>query len=203
MPVIHPDELLGMYASGIFPMADGRDGPIMLFSPDPRTIIDPARLHVSHTLAKTLRSGLFETRINTDFEAVIRACAAREDTWISEDIITSYMNLHHLGFAHSVEAWCEGSLAGGLYGVSLAGAFFGESMFFVKRDASKVALAALCAHMRAQGMPLLDVQYSTSHLLRLGAFEISRADYLKRLEEALKLPVDFLFPQTPPGPTGE
>ncbi|MDT8325576.1 MAG: leucyl/phenylalanyl-tRNA--protein transferase [Bacteroidota bacterium] len=191
MPVIPPDELLRMYASGIFPMADGRDGPIMLFSPDPRTIIEPAELRVSQSLGKTLRSRRFEIRFNAAFEDVIRACAAREDTWISEDIIASYLRLHARGHAHSVEAWCEGQLAGGLYGVSLAGAFFGESMFHLQRDASKVALAALCLRMEQRGMPLLDVQYSTPHLLRLGAKEISRKQYLLRLEKALTRPVSF------------
>jgi leucyl/phenylalanyl-tRNA--protein transferase len=191
MPVIPPEELLRMYASGIFPMADGRDGPIMLFSPDPRTILEPAKIHVSHSLGKTLRSRRFTVRFNCAFEEVIRACAARDDTWISEDIITSYLRLHERGYAHSVEAWYGGELAGGLYGVSLAGAFFGESMYHLKPDASKVALAALCLRMEQRGMPLLDVQYSTSHLLRLGAEEISRKEYLQRLEAALALPVTF------------
>lgn len=191
MPVIPPDELLRMYASGIFPMADGRDGPIMLFSPDPRTIIDPAELHVSHSLGKILRSRRFDIRFNTAFAEVLRACAAREDTWISEDIITSYMLLFDRGYAHTVEAWRKDRLVGGLYGVSLAGAFFGESMFHIERDASKAALAALCLRMEQRGMPLLDVQYSTPHLLRLGAKEISRKEYLRRLEEALALPVSF------------
>lgn len=191
MPVIPPEELLRMYASGIFPMADGRDGPIMLFSPDPRTIIEPAKIHVSHSLGKTLRSRQFTVLINGAFEEVIRACAAREDTWISEDIITSYLWLHDRGYAHSVEAWYGGELAGGLYGVSLGGAFFGESMYHRRRDASKVALAALCLRMEQRGMPLLDVQYSTAHLLRLGAREIARKEYLQRLEAALALPVTF------------
>jgi len=191
MPRIPPDELISMYASGIFPMAEGRDGPIMLFSPDPRTIFEPSRLHISDTLAKTIRSGKYSIRLNSSFEEVMRRCADREDTWISEDIIQSYLTLHEGGLAHSVESWHEGVLAGGLYGISLGGAFFGESMFFLKRDASKVALAALCDRMVAQGMPLLDVQYSTPHLLGLGAFEISRKEYLERLEAALQLPVQF------------
>jgi leucyl/phenylalanyl-tRNA--protein transferase len=192
MPRIPSDELISMYAAGIFPMAEGRGGPIMLFSPDPRTIIEPARLHISDTLAKTLRSGKYRILLNASFEEVMRYCADRDDTWISEDIIQSYLALHESGMAHSVEAWHEGELAGGLYGVSLGGAFFGESMFFLKRDASKVALAALCERMIAQGMPLLDVQYSTPHLLGLGAFEISRKEYLVRLKAALQLPVQFI-----------
>lgn len=191
MPRIPADELINMYASGIFPMADGRDGPIMLFSPDPRTIIEPARLRVSASLGKTWRSGRYDVRIDTGFEEVMRRCAAREDTWISEDIIASYVELHRRGHAHSVEAWRDGELAGGLYGVALGGAFFGESMFFHARDASKIALVALCERMNERGMPLLDVQYTTPHLLRLGAFEVSREEYLQRLDAALRLRVRF------------
>ena len=192
MPVIPPDQLLRMYASGTCPMADGKDGPIMLFSPAPRTILDPAHLHISHSLGKTLRSGRFSVRINTCFETVMRHCAERDDTWISEDIIRSYVLLHERGLAHSVEAWRGETLAGGLYGVSIGGAFFGESMFFIERDASKVALAGLCARMVEQGMPLLDVQYSTSHLHGLGAFEVPRSEYLERLDAAISLPVRFI-----------
>lgn len=192
MPVIPPDDLLNMYVSGIFPMADGRDGPIMLFSPDPRTIIEPDALHVSKSLRKTIRTGQVEIRMNTSFEHVMRHCADRTDTWISEDIIRSYLALHTRGAAHSVEAWTEGQLVGGLYGVAVAGAFFGESMFHLLRDASKIALWALCEHMVRRGMPLLDVQYSTPHLLGLGAFEVSREEYLQRLDNALRLPVSFL-----------
>ncbi|MBN1447525.1 MAG: leucyl/phenylalanyl-tRNA--protein transferase [Bacteroidetes bacterium] len=192
MTVIPPDDLLHMYASGIFPMAEGRDGPIALYSPDPRTILDPARLHISHSLAKTVRSRHFEIRISTMFERVMRECAAREDTWISEEIIQSYLALHERGFAHSVEAWLGDTLAGGLYGVAIAGAFFGESMFFTRRDASKVALVTLCSRMTERGMPLLDVQYTTPHLRGFGAFEVSRTEYLRRLDEALRLPVSFL-----------
>ncbi len=191
MTVIPPDDLLNMYASGIFPMAEGRHGSIMLYSPDPRTIINPAELHISHSLAKTVRSGRFEIRINTVFEEVIRRCAARDDTWISEGIVQSYLLLHERGSAHSVEAWQDDALAGGLYGVSIAGAFFGESMFFEIRDASKVALVALCRRMTERGMPLLDVQYTTPHLSRLGAFEVPRLEYLRLLDDALQLPVDF------------
>ncbi|MBE0644650.1 MAG: leucyl/phenylalanyl-tRNA--protein transferase [Bacteroidetes bacterium] len=192
MSAIPAYDLLSMYAAGIFPMAEGRGGPIMLFSPDPRTILDPARLHLTKSLRKTVSAGRFEIRINGDFERVMRHCADREDTWISEDIIASYVALYELGYAHSVEAWKEGEMAGGLYGVSIGAAFFGESMFFLQRDASKVALAALCQRMIDRGMTLLDVQYTTPHLQRLGAEEISREEYLKRLDKALKLPVSFI-----------
>ncbi|MBR9976051.1 MAG: leucyl/phenylalanyl-tRNA--protein transferase [Bacteroidetes bacterium] len=172
-------------------MADGRDGRIMLFSPDPRTILDPADLHISQSLRKTWRSGRFVIRFDSCFERVMQYCADREDTWISEDIIASYVRLHQLGHAHSVEAWRDGELAGGLYGVALHGAFFGESMFHLQRDASKIALIALCERMNQRGMPLLDIQYSTPHLTGLGAYEISREEYLGRLEAALRLPVRF------------
>jgi leucyl/phenylalanyl-tRNA--protein transferase len=191
MPSIPVTDLLRMYASGVFPMADGRDGPIMLFSPDPRTIIEPADLRISASLRKLVRSRRFEIRFDRRFEQVLRNCADRDDTWISDDIMASYMALHDAGYAHSVETWRDGELAGGLYGVALGGAFFGESMFFVERDASKVALVALCARMVERGMPLLDVQYSTPHLFRFGAFEISREEYLQRLDAAIRLPVRF------------
>ncbi|MBR9978776.1 MAG: leucyl/phenylalanyl-tRNA--protein transferase [Bacteroidetes bacterium] len=192
MPIIPVDKLLSMYASGLFPMSEGKDGPIMLFSPDPRTIIDPSSLRVTRSLRQSMRSRNFDLRFNTAFEDVIRHCADRDETWISEDIIASYIALHSLGHAHSVETWHEGRLVGGLYGVSLAGVFFGESMFTIERDASKVALVHLCARMTRCGLPLLDVQYSTPHLLRLGAYEISRAEYLHKLDAALRLPVSFL-----------
>ena len=191
MARIPADDLLAMYASGIFPMAEGRDGAIMLFSPDPRTIMDPAGMIISRSLKRTIRSGQFEIRLDTCFGQVVRACADRDETWISEDIIKSYEELHARGHAHSVEVWDDGCLAGGLYGVAIGGAFFGESMFSVRRDASKVALAALCDRMVRCGMVLLDVQYSTPHLLGLGAFEVSREEYLRRLDAALRLPVAF------------
>lgn len=191
MPSIPVTDLLRMYASGVFPMADGKDGPIMLFSPDPRTIIEPANLRIAASLRKLVRSRRFEIRIDRRFEQVLRRCADRDDTWISDDIMASYMALHDAGYAHSVESWRDGKLAGGLYGVALGGAFFGESMFFVERDASKVALVALCARMEERGMPLLDVQYSTPHLFRFGAFEISREEYLQKLDAAIRLPVRF------------
>ncbi len=192
MSLIPPDRLLGMYAAGVFPMADGREGRIMLFSPDPRTIILPEELHVPHSLAKTWRSGRFAIRINAGFEEVMRACALREETWISDDLIRSYVLLHEQGHAHSIEAWREGRLAGGLYGVSLGGAFFGESMFHIERDASKIALVALVERMREQGMTLLDVQYSTPHLSLFGAREVPRDEYLRLLEAAITAPVSFL-----------
>src|SRR5690606_28896407 len=132
-----PDQILDWYRSGRFPMADESDGAIYLYDPDPRGILPLERFHVPKTLGKTIRSGVFEIRINTQFREVITHCAERSETWISDEIRESYILLHELGFAHSVESWREGALAGGLYGVSIAGAFFGESMFTLRRDGSK------------------------------------------------------------------
>jgi leucyl/phenylalanyl-tRNA---protein transferase len=190
MRTLSPEQLLELYAMGAFPMAE-ENGEIELYSPDPRAIIDPAHFHPGHSLEKTLRAGHFEVRIDAGFETVMRHCAARDETWISEDLIASYVALHALGYAHSVETWMDGELAGGLYGVALGGAFFGESMFFIRRDASKIALAALVARMRARGMTLLDVQYTTPHLRRFGAVLVPRREYLARLRDALRLEAEF------------
>jgi leucyl/phenylalanyl-tRNA---protein transferase len=192
MPTLTPEQLLELYTLGLFPMAD-ENGEIELFSPDPRAMIDPAHFHPGHSLEKTLRAGHFEIRIDAGFETVMRQCAARVETWISEDIIASYVALHEQGHAHSVETWMDGELAGGLYGVALGGAFFGESMFFLRRDASKIALAALVARMRERGMTLLDVQYTTPHLRRFGAVLVTRREYLVRLRDALRVEAMF-FP---------
>ncbi len=190
------DLLLTAYAAGWFPMAvDG--GEIRWFSPDPRGILPLDTFHVSSRLARVVRSGRFEVRIDTAFEDVIRACAEAErdgedpGTWISEDIIESYVALHRAGAAHSVETWRDGRLAGGLYGVSLRGAFFGESMFHRETDASKVALAALVERLRARGFELLDTQWVTPHLEQFGAIEISRDEYLARLHAARDLATSF------------
>jgi leucyl/phenylalanyl-tRNA---protein transferase len=189
--MIPADLLLYAYRSGAFPMA-AHNGEISWFSPDPRALIPiDERFHVPHGLRRALKKGLFEVRINTSFEAVIRACAKRKETWINDEIVSSYVNLHHLGHAHSVETWHEGKLAGGLYGVALKGAFFGESMFHVVTDASKVALHALVMHMREKGMQLLDTQWTTTHLLNFGTYEIPRAKYLKLLRAALEVECNF------------
>jgi leucyl/phenylalanyl-tRNA---protein transferase len=189
--LIPPDILLDLYRQGMFPMAEGKDGRIALYNPDPRGIIEIDSFHVPDTLARLLRSGKFEIRIDSSFEDVIVSCADRNETWISTDIIDSYLLLHKLGHAHSVEAWRLGNLAGGLYGVSIGGAFFGESMFHRERDASKAALSALVARMRERGMTLLDIQYITPHLLRFGAVEIPRSEYLRRLASALAVRASF------------
>ena len=176
--------LLHAYRNGVFPMA-GEDGEIAWYSPDPRTIIPLETFHVPHGLKRTLKKNVFEIRLNTSFESVIRQCATRPETWINEEVVESYLNLHRLGHAHSVEAWLDGRLAGGLYGVSIGGAFFGESMFHVATDASKVALHALVMRLRACGYSLLDTQWTTPHLQNFGVLEIPRKDYLARLSMCL------------------
>ncbi len=172
-------------------MEDGRIG---WFSPDPRAILPLDLIRVSRRLARVVRSTRFDVVIDRDFQGVMRACAAgrEEGTWISEDILESYVALHRLGVAHSVEAWRDGRLAGGLYGVHLGGAFFGESMFHHETDASKVALVALVSHMRARGMTLLDIQWVTPHLAQFGVVEIARADYMRRLTHAIDNPCTFM-----------
>ena len=188
--MIPTDLLLSAYAGGWFPMAvDG--GEIRWFSPDPRGIIPLDGFHVPARLARVVRRGIFRVAIDTAFEAVIRACAAAErdrddpGTWISDEIVDSYVALHSRGYAHSVEAWRGDRLVGGLYGVALRGAFFGESMFHRETGASKVALVALVDRLRRCGFVLLDTQWVTAHLEQFGAVEIPRAEYLERLAAAL------------------
>jgi len=185
---LDPGLLVHAYRQGIFPMGMD-DGTIGWFSPDPRGIIPLDGFHVPDRLRRVLRSGRGTTSFSRDFEGVMRACAAdrEEGTWITEEIVASYVALHRLGLAHSVEVRRGGALVGGLYGVHLAGAFFGESMFHTETDASKVALVTLVEHMRARGLTLLDIQWVTPHLARFGAIEIPREDYLIRLAEALCL----------------
>jgi leucyl/phenylalanyl-tRNA--protein transferase len=191
MPQTIPPELLEeAYRQGIFPMAD-EDGRIRWYSPDPRTIIDLDRFHVSRRLTRTLRQRKFEISVNRDFDGVIRGCADREETWISGEIVAAYSALHRFGKAHSVEAYDNGKLAGGIYGVSLGGAFMGESMFTIVRDASKVCLAFLVGRLKERGYTLFDVQFTTPHLKRFGAVEISRREYIRRLEKALRLSCRF------------
>jgi leucyl/phenylalanyl-tRNA---protein transferase len=167
------------------------NGEIGWFSPDPRGVIPLETFHIPHGLARTLKKHPFTIRFDHDFEAVMRACAQREDTWISEEIIASYTELHRMGFAHSVEAWDATGLVGGLYGVSLRGAFFGESMFHTATDASKIALVALVERLRNRGYTLLDTQWITPHLATFGACEIPKKTYLAELRSALKLECEF------------
>lgn len=189
---ITPDILLRAYSIGLFPMAESRDADALFWvEPEQRGVFPLDGLVIAKSLAKTVRSDRFEVRANRDFEAVIEACADRENTWINAEIRRLYGELFMRGHAHSIEAYEDGRLVGGLYGVSLGGAFFGESMFHVARDASKVALVHLVARLRAGGFRLLDTQFVTPHLAGLGAVEISREQYRSRLSAALDAPADF------------
>jgi leucyl/phenylalanyl-tRNA--protein transferase len=183
---LDPGTLLTAYSQGIFPMADA-DGSIRWYSADPRGIFPLDAFHVPGTLRQLIKQGRFEIRVNHDFEATMRGCMQQRagETWISEKLIRAYTQLHELGFAHSVEAWRNGTLAGGLYGVSLGGAFFGESMFHRERDASKVALVHLVERLREREFELLDTQASTPHLARFGCVEIPAGEYLDRLRKAI------------------
>jgi leucyl/phenylalanyl-tRNA--protein transferase len=187
------ERLLEAYRHGIFPWYnDGQ--PILWWSPDPRTVLFPSRLKVSRSLRKTLRHGRFRITLDTDFPRVIRGCAAPRPqspgggTWITSDMVSAYTRLHEQGYAHSVEAWAGDTLVGGLYGVALGGAFFGESMFSWQTDASKVAFTYLVRQLTAWGFSLIDCQQATAHLLSLGAEEIPRAAFLEHLTDALTNP---------------
>ena len=191
-----PEILLQAYAVGLFPMAEARDDPTLYWiDPEKRGIIPLESFHVPRSLRRILRRGRFTVLADTAFEAVMRGCAearpGRSDTWSNDEILELYATLHRMGRAHSVEAWQGGELAGGLYGVALGGAFFGESMFTRVTDASKVALVHLVAILRAGGYILLDTQFLTAHLTRFGAVEIDREAYRARLAMALSVQADF------------
>lgn len=190
--MIDPALLVRAYSEGVFPMAL-EDGEIGWFSPDPRGVIPLDTFHVPSRLQRVVRSDTFEVRIDSSFDEVMRACAERrgEGTWINDEILESYGALHRLGLAHSVETWREGRLAGGLYGVNIGGAFFGESMFHRETDASKVALVALVDRLRRRAFTLLDTQWITPHLQQFGAREIPRRQYLRELKRALARPCEF------------
>lgn len=189
--MIDAEVLLQGYRLGVFPMAM-ENGAIEWFSPDPRAILPLNRFHISHTLQRIVRRQEFEVRINASFTEVMEECARRDETWINEEIIESYTHLHEMGYAHSVEAWQADELAGGLYGVAIGGAFFGESMFHRTRDASKFALWALVERLRKRRFTLLDTQWLTPHLKRFGAIEITRQQYLHLLANALNSPRRFV-----------
>jgi leucyl/phenylalanyl-tRNA--protein transferase len=193
LPEITPTLLLQAYASGVFPMAESAEGE-QLFWVDPqrRGVLPLDGLHVPRRLARSFLRGDFEISIDRDFAGVLDACADRSETWINERIRRLYLDLHRLGHGHSVEIWQEGALAGGLYGVTLGAAFFGESMFSRRRDTSKFALIALVARLRAGGFRLLDTQFVTDHLERLGAVEIGRLSYHRQLSAAINRPARFL-----------
>ncbi len=190
---VTPALLLRAYASGVFPMADSAAAAELYWvDPQRRGVLPLDGLHVPRRLARGFLAADVEIAIDQDFASVLVGCADRPETWINAEIRRLYLDLHRGGYAHSVEIWREGELTGGLYGVALGAAFFGESMFSRQRDASKFALIALVARLRAGGFTLLDVQFVTDHLARLGVVEISRADYHRRLEAAMGRPASFL-----------
>lgn len=187
---ITAEDLLNAYINGIFPMAES-DGTLYWYSPDPRAVIPIDTYRPSRSLRPVINKKVFEIRVNRDFEAVMRGCAGprsgEEGTWISEEIIKAYTELHQIGYAHSVEAYREGHLVGGLYGVSISGAFFGESMFSIESNASKVAFHYLILILRQNGFKLLDTQFINDNVRRYGAIEIPRDAYLSLLRDALKV----------------
>ena len=189
-------DLIACYQRGVFPMADARDDErIFLIDPEVRGILPLECFHVPRRLARTVRANAFTVKVDTAFDTVVEACAeerkARPETWINRPIQQLYSELYRTGGAHSVECWRDGELVGGLYGVALGGAFFGESMFSLQRDASKVALTHLVARLILGGFRLLDSQFMTEHLAQFGAREIGRAEYRRRLAVALKVEADF------------
>ena len=189
---LSPEMLLHAYQAGIFPMADGRDSQ-ELFWVDPklRGIFELDKFRISQSLAKRIRTCGWDVRRNFDFAGTVSACADRPETWINGEIRALYQALHQRSAAHSLELWDDDQLVGGVYGVTAGSAFFGESMFSKRRDASKVALAYLVTHLQTQGFSLFDTQFLTDHLASLGAIEISRSDYHHRLHEALQIDADF------------
>jgi leucyl/phenylalanyl-tRNA--protein transferase len=191
---IDPDLVVFAYRHGYFPMGEPGTGAIGWFSPDPRGIIPLEGFHLPRSLRRVLARGEFDIRIDTAFSEVVRACAAREETWITREIFQTYGILHQRGLAHSIETWKESTLTGGLYGVALGGAFFGESMFSRVSESSKVALAHLVRILREGGFRLLDVQFLNDHLLQFGAVEVPREQYLAMLAEALEIECRFALP---------
>ena len=196
MNALTPEILLRAYAVGLFPMAERRgDSTLYWIDPEKRGILPLDDFHVSRRLRRTVRSGLYQIRCNTAFADVVRACAApgpkRDESWINDEIVSLYSDLHDLGRAHCVETWVDSELVGGLYGVALGAAFFGESMFSAARDASKVALVHLVARLRKSGYLLLDTQFVTEHLAQFGVVELPRAGYRQRLSAALDASASF------------
>lgn len=189
---LDPQTLLTAYSQGVFPMAD-ETGQIRWYTANPRGVLPLDKFHIPGTLRQLIRQGRFEIHINRAFADTMYGCmSARPSSWINDQLIAAYSRLHELGFAHSVEAWQDGQLAGGLYGVSLGAAFFGESMFFRVRDASKVALVHLVTRLKDRGYELLDTQATTDHLRRFGAIDIPAHQYLKRLHHALSRNCTFV-----------
>lgn len=196
-----PELLIRAYASGVFPMAEARDDDqVFWVDPDQRGILPLDNFHISRSLRKAILRGDYEIRTNTAFAEVVEACADRPETWINATIFAAYQELHRLGLAHVLEVWDGDRLIGGTYGVSLGGAFFGESMFSRRRDASKIALAYLVDRLRQAGYRLLDTQFLTDHLASLGGVEIPRDDYHQKLAQALEVVADFNAPGAAPSP---
>ena len=190
---LHPQRLLAAYAQGIFPWPHSEVRPMLWFSPDPRVVLVPASVHISRSLRKTLRQRRFEVRLDTAFAQVIRSCAStlrpgQSGTWITAEMIQAYCTLHDMGFAHSAEAWVDGALVGGVYGVSLGAAFFGESMFAHHSDASKVAFVHLVRQLQAWEFHFVDCQMHTAHLAHFGAVAWPRRRFLRALGQALSVP---------------
>ena len=191
-PALTPDLMMRAYASGIFPMSDGAgQSGIFWVDPQHRGVFPLDRFHVSRSLRRRMDRGGFEISVNRDFGGVVAACADRDETWINAEIFGTYLALHATGRAHSVEVWMDGALAGGVFGVTLGAAYFGESMFSRRTDGSKLALAHLVDRLRTGGFQLFDTQFTTSHLESLGAVEIPRAEYRRQLHLAIATPADF------------
>jgi len=189
--LLKPDNMLRLYASGAFPMADAETGNINWYLPEIRTIIPLNNYNIPRTAKKVIAEENFEIRFDTDFEAVLKGCADRESTWISDELKSAYRRLKKRGHIHTVESWKDGKLVGGLYGVTFRGAFFGESMFSKVSQASKAALAALLKHLKEKEFVLLDVQYMTEHLKMFGAVEISFEEYTRLLHKAYARACEF------------
>ena len=198
---LSPELLLRAYSAGVFPMSEGRDDPrVFWVDPERRGIMPLDGFYLSRSLKRTILRKPYELTLDLNFEDVVRGCADRDETWINDTIFRAYFALHRLGYAHSVEAWDGDRLVGGVYGVTLGRAFFGESMFSTERDASKIALATLVAHLGQTGFELFDTQFLTEHLASLGAVEIDRDDYRERLDHALNSGVGEILSRPLPDP---
>jgi leucyl/phenylalanyl-tRNA--protein transferase len=194
--MISVEDVIRAYRHGFFPMADSRDGAVSWCQPYRRAVVPLDSCRTPRSVRRLMRDGGFSLRIDTDFEGVVRGCsrprAIEKETWLSEEIIDVFLRLHRLGLAHSVESWQDGELAGGLYGLSMGSVFFGESMFFCRPGASKVAFAHLIAHLKQRGYLMLDAQIMNPHLEMLGAIEIDHEYYMEQLEEALSKKILFI-----------
>lgn len=196
--MLTPDLMLTGYAKGIFPMAEARDAETLHWvDPQRRGIFELDKFHISRSLARALLQKNYTIRTNSAFSQVVRRCAARSETWINGPLFALYDEIHAMGHAHSLEVWQDGALIGGVFGITLGAAYFGESMFSARADASKIALAYLVDRLRLAGFRLFDTQFLTPHLASLGAVEIPRTEYRSRLAAALLLDADFTLPETP------